>query len=104
MLNFTNPNGQTDLRNIWLAVAKDTDNDDQWLYFAWERDANSGSSVVAYEFQDAAAPVGCDYSGDIDLELPETTAESDLIANCNPWSNRDVGDFMRGFGHPPVSF
>ena len=50
MLGLTNPNGQVDLRQAWLGTAKDTSTGHDWLYFAWERDANSGSGFIAYEF------------------------------------------------------
>jgi len=95
MLNFTNPNGQTDIVNIWLATKED-EGGDTWLYFAWERVATSGSSVITYEFQQAGLPVGCDYTPavPIDMELAETTGETDLINNCNPWSGRQAEDFL----------
>jgi hypothetical protein len=85
-LGTTNPNAQVDLRRAWLATAKDTaaPNHD-WLYFAWERDKNTGSGFIAYEFMQNPAPAGCAY---------ETATEAQLIANCNPWANRKAGDFM----------
>jgi hypothetical protein len=54
-LDFTNPNGQVDLRRIWTQTAKAA-NGHLWFYFAWERDANSGSGFIAYEFQQSALP------------------------------------------------
>jgi uncharacterized repeat protein (TIGR01451 family) len=92
MLGFTNPNGATDLATIWLGTESDA-TEDLWLYFGWERDATSGSAVVAYEFQFAAADPACDYMG-IDQVEPENAAETELIDSCNPWSNRSAGDFM----------
>ncbi len=92
MLGFTNPNSSTDLKTIWLEVQADQ-NDDLWLYFGWERDSNTGSSIIAYEFQAAAADPACDYTG-IDQAAPEDAAETELINSCNPWSNRQPGDFM----------
>jgi hypothetical protein len=82
----TNPNAQVDLRRAWLDTERDTSapNHD-WLYFAWERDANNGSGFIAYEFMQNPAPAGCAY---------ETATEAQLIANCNPWANRKAGDFM----------
>ncbi len=84
MLDFTNANGQTDIVTIWLDTAVDSSGD-TWLYFAWERDASSGSSVMAYEFQQAGLPEGCDYNPEetppIDMELAETAGETDLIDN-----------------------
>jgi hypothetical protein len=99
MLDFTNPNGQTDLVNIWLATDVDASND-IWLYFAWERVATSGSSVVTYEFQQADLGSACNYIGDepndgpVDFNLPQSKDETDLIDTCNPWSGRAPGDFM----------
>lgn len=92
-LGFTNPNGQVDLRRAWVTSEKDGDGDD-WVYFAWERDNESGSGFIAYEFMRADAPAVCD---DYD---PTDTA---IVNGCNPWANRDgdsdgagpdVGDFM----------
>ncbi|GAA2160259.1 hemagglutinin [Pedococcus bigeumensis] len=86
MLDTTNPNGQVDLRRAWLDTERDTaaPNHD-WLYFAWERDANSGSGFIAYEFMQNAAPAACAY---------DTATDAQLIASCNPWANRKAGDFM----------
>ena len=93
MLEFTNPNVSTDLANIWLDVKRDDATKDVWLYFAWEREPSNGSSTISYEFQAAALDPACDYSG-IDQVLPEDAAETALIAACNPWANRQTGDFM----------
>jgi hypothetical protein len=92
MLEFTNPNGSTDLSTIWLDTEADP-TEDLWLYFGWERFADSGSSIVAYEFQFAAPDPACDFA-DIDQVEPETAEETALIESCNPWSNRAPGDFM----------
>jgi hypothetical protein len=92
MLDFTNPNNATDLATIWMDTQTDA-NEDLWLYFGWERVASSGSAVVAYEFQFAATDPACDYEG-IDQVEPESAAETELIETCNPWGNRQAGDFM----------
>jgi uncharacterized repeat protein (TIGR01451 family) len=92
MLDFTNPNSSTDLVSIWLDTAEDA-NGDIWLYFAWQRDANTGSSVISYEFQAGALDPACDYSG-VDQVEPADGNEAVLIASCNPWSNRQQGDFQ----------
>jgi hypothetical protein len=84
-LGLTNPNGQVDLRRAWLDTERDTSTNHDWLYFAWERDANSGSGFIAYEFMQNPAPAGCAY---------DTATDTQLIANCNPWANRTAGDFM----------
>ena len=84
-LGLTNPNAQVDLRRAWLDVERDTSTSHDWLYFAWERDANSGSGFIAYEFMQNPAPAGCAY---------DTATDAQLIANCNPWANRKAGDFM----------
>jgi hypothetical protein len=85
-LDLTNPNAQVDLRRAWLDTERDASapNHD-WLYFAWERDSNSGSGFIAYEFMQNAAPASCAY---------DTATDAQLIANCNPWANRRAGDFM----------
>jgi hypothetical protein len=84
-LGLTNPNAQVDFRRAWLDVERDTSTTHDWLYFAWERDANSGSGFIAYEFMQNPAPAGCAY---------DTATDAQLIANCNPWANRTAGDFM----------
>ncbi|NIS82016.1 MAG: DUF11 domain-containing protein, partial [Anaerolineales bacterium] len=95
-LSFTDVPGKSDLVNIWLDIAKDGD-DDQWLYFAWEREETSGATIVLYEFQQAPAPSECDFAG-VDQVEPEsgipTPEQQALIDNCNPWSGRSAGDFM----------
>lgn len=82
MLDFTNPNAQVDLRRAWLSTARDASNN-IWQYFAWERDANSGSGFIAFEFnQKLATDAGC-------------TDPSNPVQNtCNPWRPRTDGDFM----------
>jgi hypothetical protein len=84
-LGLTNPNAQVDLRQAWLDTERDTSTNHDWLYFAWERDSNSGSGFIAYEFMKNAAPAGCAY---------DTATDAQLTANCNPWANRTSGDFM----------
>lgn len=85
-LGRTNPNAQVDFRRAWLDTERDTaaPNHD-WLYFAWERDSNTGSGFIGYEFMQDPAPAGCAY---------DTATDAQLIANCNPWANRKAGDFM----------
>jgi hypothetical protein len=85
MLDSTNPNAQVDLRRAWLTTAQDSGTNHDWLYFAWERDSNSGSGFIAYEFMQDPAPAACAYS---------TATAAQLIASCNPWKNRRGGDFM----------
>lgn len=82
-LGFTNPNGQVDLNQVWLDLRRVGASD--YLYFAWQRDANSGSGFIAYEFMRAAAPTACAYS---------SATEAALTSGCNPWANRAAGDFM----------
>ena len=94
MLSFTNPNGQVDLRTIWTQTAKAANNH-MWFYFAWERDANTGSGFIAYEFQQSGLSPACAYTAaGIDMVLPESAAETQLINTCNPWRNRQAGDFL----------
>jgi hypothetical protein len=82
-LGKTNPNAQVDLRRAWLDTARE--GQDDWLYFAWERDNNTGSGFIAYEFMQDPVPAACAYG---------SATEDQLIANCNPWANRQAGDFM----------
>jgi hypothetical protein len=84
MLDTTNPNAQVDLRRAWLDGARDS-NDHDWIYFAWERDSNSGSGFISFEFMKNAAPAACAYA---------TKTVAQLIASCNPWANRAAGDFI----------
>lgn len=77
MLDMTNPNAQVDLRNAWVKLQRQAGID--WLYFAWERDANTGSGFIAFEFMKDALPAACDYDASTDAQL---------IASCNPWANR----------------
>lgn len=84
-LDTTNPNAQVDLRRAWLDTARDATTNHDWLYFAWERDNNTGSGFIAYEFMQDPAPDGCAY---------DTATNAQLIASCNPWANRKAGDFM----------
>ncbi|MEI3845143.1 MULTISPECIES: hemagglutinin [unclassified Microbacterium] len=86
-LGLTNPNAQVDLRRAWIDTAKDPVTQHDWLYFAWERDSNNGSGFIAFEFMHQKAPTTCTFP-----VTPEN-AEA-LIANCNPWANREAGDFM----------
>jgi hypothetical protein len=82
-LGKTNPNAQVDLRRAWLDTERESGKD--WLYFAWERDSNSGSGFIGYEFMQDPPPASCAY---------DTATEDALIASCNPWANRRSGDFM----------
>lgn len=87
MLELTNPNAQVDLRRAWIDLTR-VDGDD-WLYFAWERDSNTGSGFISFEFSRNPVSTGCgDYSG----------SNSSLIQSCNPWQNRagdpQPGDFL----------
>ena len=84
-LGETNPNAQVDLRRAWLDVEREAVTNDDWLYFAWERDKNTGSGFIAYEFMQNPAPAECAY---------ETATPAELIADCNPWANRTDGDFV----------
>ena len=84
-LGETNPNAQVDLRQAWIDTQRTTGTDPKdWLYFAWERDKSTGSGFIAYEFMKSEEPAACDY----------TDSTADLIATCNPWANRQAGDFM----------
>ncbi len=85
MLDLTNPNNQVDLSGAWLGTGKTSPAADTWLYFAWQRESNTGSGYIAYEFMQAKAPAACAY---------DTATDAQLIASCNPWANRKAGDFL----------
>ena len=94
MLDFESNNGQTDLRRTWLETKKAA-NGHIWLYFAWERDANSGSGFISIEFEQNPLAAACNYATTgIDFIKPESAAETALINACNPWAGRKAGDFM----------
>jgi Prealbumin-like fold domain len=94
MLEFTNPNGQVDLTRIFMDTKRAADGD-SWLYFAWQRDNDTGSGFIAFEFQQQALSPSCVYSGtDIDQILPRSAGETALINSCNPWVGRRTGDFL----------
>jgi len=82
-LGLTNPNAQVDLNTVWLDTARI--GDDDFLYFAWQRDKETGSGYIAYEFMAEAAPLACAY---------DTAPDAALIEACNPWANRQAGDFL----------
>lgn len=84
-LDLTNPNGQVDLKQVWYGTKTDPSTNHIWFYAALERESNTGSGVNAWEFQQAAAPTPCDYANKTNTQL---------IADCNPWANRQPGDFM----------
>lgn len=87
MLGLTNPNAQVDLNNVWLDLRRQGSGSAarDWLYFAWQRDSNSGSGFIAYEFMSHAAPVACAY---------DTATAAQLTLGCNPFASRSAGDFM----------
>jgi hypothetical protein len=82
-LGKTNPNAQVDLRMAYLDTEREAGKD--WLYFAWDRDNNTGSGFIAFEFMQDPVPAECAYG---------SATEAALIADCNPWDNRKGGDFM----------
>ncbi len=84
MLALTNPNGQVDLNAIWTQTAP-AGNGDIWFYFAWSRDASSGSGFMSIELQQNKVSAACTYA---------TQTPAQLIAGCNPWANRKAGDFI----------
>jgi hypothetical protein len=92
MLAFTNPNNQVDISQVFLQVKQAT-NQDQWLYFGWKRDSNTGSGFLSIEFQHNALSSSCDYTG-VDFSNPNDPETQALIAACNPWQGRKTGDFI----------
>jgi hypothetical protein len=90
VLGFTSQPPKVDLNAVWTQVKMDG-NGHQWFYFAWSRDSAQGSGFISIEMQHAAAPATCDYSG---VDQTSATSSANLIANCNPWQNRQAGDFL----------
>ena len=98
-LDATNPNGQVDLRQAWLDTERDTATNHDWLYFAWERDANSGSGFIAYEFMQNPAPAG------VPTTPPPTPADRELQPLGQPHGRRlrhPVGPAGRQQGPVPA--
>jgi hypothetical protein len=85
MLGVTRQNAQVDLNTIYTQTEKATGGTDLWYYFGWARDSANGSGFISIEFQQASADPACNYA-------TKTTAQ--LIASCNPWKNRQAGDFL----------
>ncbi len=94
MLEFTNVNGGVDLSGMWLDTHVDPATGDVWLYFAFSREAAT-TGQVAFEFQRSPLPAACDFTNVSPVNDGSlTAAQAALIANCNPWKNRQAGDFM----------
>jgi hypothetical protein len=95
VLGFTSQPPKVDLNAVWTQVRMAVDGD-QWFYFAWSRDAPNGSGFISIEMQQAALPAACNYLGaNIDMvNNPISPAEQALIDSCNPWRNRQAGDFL----------
>jgi hypothetical protein len=93
MLAYTNPNAQVDLKTAWLDSDPSPSTGDIWLYFAWERDSNRGSGFIMYEFQQDPEPPACTYGVLTENPVDQTKVDA-LIANCNPFENRQPGDFI----------
>ena len=98
VLGFVPTTGKVDLRRVWVKTALDKTSSDVWLYYAWERDANSGSGYVGLEFLQDELGSNCDYDG-VNFTKPSGSTPVDattqaLINNCNPWRNRKDGDFF----------
>ncbi|HWF84955.1 MAG TPA: hypothetical protein VG222_08920 [Vicinamibacterales bacterium] len=85
MLGLTNPNASVDLNTIYTQTQKATGDGHLWYYFGWTRDSSTGSGFISIEFQQAALDPACDYANN---------TQAQLIATCNPWKNRQAGDFL----------
>lgn len=66
--------GKADLCQVWMNT--ETSGDDFFLYLAWERATDNGTTVVFWEFQQN--------------ELACTSTAAD----CNPFAGRQTGDFL----------
>ncbi len=84
MLGLTIQNAQVDLNTIYTQTEKAT-NGDLWYYFGWARDSANGSGFISIEFEQAPVDPACDYAN---------KTPTQLIAACNPWKNRQAGDFL----------
>jgi hypothetical protein len=94
MLGFNSVAPKSDLNVVYFETATDS-NGDLWLYFAWERDNNTGSTVIGIELGEDEPPPACDFSAaGIDQVQPQSAAETNLINTCNPWANRQADDKM----------
>ncbi|HEX3703760.1 MAG TPA: hypothetical protein VHU82_10530 [Vicinamibacterales bacterium] len=84
MLGLTIQNAQVDLNTIYTQTEQAT-NGHLWYYFGWARDSANGSGFISIEFEQAALDPACDYTN---------KTQAQLIASCNPWKNRQAGDFL----------
>jgi hypothetical protein len=84
VLGLTSINSQTDLLRVYTQTAKHSGTNDIWYYFGWTRDSDTGAGFISIEFQKNDAPVACNY----------TQPTQTVIATCNPWRNRSLGDFL----------
>ena len=93
MLDFTSINGGDDLSGMWLATHVDPSTKHIWLYLAWKR-LSATTSQVQFEFDQNPQPAACNYAGiNQSLHSPLSAAEQTFINTCNPWANRNAGDF-----------
>jgi len=99
-LGYTSITPGQDLSGVWLDTSVDPNTGHVWLYFAFQRVADSTGQVL-FEFDQNAAPTACDYSGAILTDPPGAdTATQALIDTCNPWANRSANDFALVFDTP----
>ena len=82
-LGMTNPNGQVDLRRAWLDTERDTSTQHDWLYFAWERDANSGSGGWVMDAKHSPAIDAADPASPFKLEPSPNGGRANLGADGN---------------------
>ena len=71
-LGLTNPNAPGRPAPGLAGHRRDSATEHDWLYFAWERDANSGSGFIAYEFMQDPPPAACAYDTATDQQLIAT--------------------------------
>jgi Domain of unknown function (DUF5979) len=94
-LDYNDENPGNDLSGVWMQT--NVVNGKVWLYFAYSRDAASTGQVV-FEFNKLAAPAACNYTNAILTNPPGADAATQTFINtCNPWANRQVGDFSFAF-------
>lgn len=84
VLGLSNPNPGTDMTDAWISTYTENDGD-IWGYFAFKIESFS-TGQSAWEFMKSQPPDDCDYT--------EPSPYTNLIAHCNPWENRQAGDFF----------
>ena len=89
-LGFTNPNAQVDLTAIYTQTGKALDGN-LWYTSAGCAIPTAGAASCPSRCSSPVCPPGARYTG---VDQTSQTAAAALIAACNPWANRQAGDFL----------